>query len=192
MTGNRALSLAAAVLVTGAAARGQPGGAPVSAGELVRIAIERRRDFLALRQRVAQAQALLRQAGVRLAPTLEVEGGTGRVLGTAGEEEYSAFGVAVLNGIVLLSHIERRRQDGIALVEAVEEGAMARLRPVLMTALVESLGFMPMALSTGAGAEVQRPPATVVIGGLITSTALTLLVLPAVYRWAMERRLQRM
>lgn len=110
---------------------------------------------------------------------------------SAGVGFIALFGVAVLNGIVLLSHIERRRQDGIALVAAVEEGAMARLRPVLMTALVASLGFMPMALSTGAGAEVQRPLATVVIGGLITSTALTLLVLPAVYRWAMERRLQR-
>lgn len=90
MRGNCALSLAAAVFVTGAAARGQPGGARVSAGELVRIAIERNRDFLALRQRVAEAQALLRQAGVRPAPTLELEGSTGRPLGTVGEEEYSA------------------------------------------------------------------------------------------------------
>lgn len=90
MTGNRPLSLAAAVFVTAAGALGQPGGAPVSAGELVRIAIERNREFLALRQRVTEAEALLRQAGVRPAPTLELEGGTGRPLGTVGEEEYSA------------------------------------------------------------------------------------------------------
>ena len=70
--------------------------------------------------------------------------------------------------------------------EAIVEGANTRLRPVLMTALVASLGFVPMALSTGAGAEVQRPLATVVIGGLVTSTALTLLVLPTVYRWMLR------
>jgi len=72
--------------------------------------------------------------------------------------------------------------------EAVREGASTRLRPVLMTALVASLSFVPMALSTGAGAEVQRPLATVVIGGLVTSTALTLLVLPTVYRWMLRDR----
>jgi cobalt-zinc-cadmium resistance protein CzcA len=93
------------------------------------------------------------------------------------------FGVAVLNGVVLVSAIETRRQGGIDLVAAVREGALARMRPVLITALVASLGFLPMALSNGAGAEVQRPLATVVIGGLITSTLLTLLVLPAVYGW---------
>ena len=107
---------------------------------------------------------------------------------SAGVGFIALFGVAVLNGIVLLSYIERKRQEGLSLAEAVEEGAIARLRPVLMTALVASLGFIPMALSTGAGAEVQRPLATVVIGGLITSTLLTLLVLPAVYRWSVERR----
>jgi len=93
------------------------------------------------------------------------------------------FGVAVLNGVVLVSSIEARRRAGAALATAVREGALARMRPVLITALVASLGFLPMALSAGAGAEVQRPLATVVIGGLISSTLLTLLVLPAVYGW---------
>jgi heavy metal efflux system protein len=82
--------------------------------------------------------------------------------------------------------ISQLREQGLSVDEAVREGANTRLRPVLMTALVASLGFVPMALSTGAGAEVQRPLATVVIGGLITSTALTLLVLPTVYRWMMS------
>ena len=77
--------------------------------------------------------------------------------------------------------LERLRQDGKSILEAVEEGALTRLRPVLMTALVASLGFVPMAIATGAGAEVQRPLATVVIGGIISSTILTLLVLPALY-----------
>ncbi|MBS1856077.1 MAG: efflux RND transporter permease subunit [Acidobacteria bacterium] len=93
------------------------------------------------------------------------------------------FGVAVLNGIVMVSYINRLRQSGKTCMEAVVEGAGARLRPVLMTALVASLGFIPMALATSAGAEVQRPLATVVIGGLVTSTLLTLLVLPVVYPW---------
>lgn len=91
-------------------------------------------------------------------------------------------GVAVLNGLVMLSFIEELRGQGRALETAIREGALTRLRPVLMTALVASLGFVPMALATGTGAEVQRPLATVVIGGLVTSTALTLLVLPALYR----------
>jgi cobalt-zinc-cadmium resistance protein CzcA len=90
-------------------------------------------------------------------------------------------GVAVLNGLVIITFIERLRSEGHALVDAVREGALARLRPVLMTALVASLGFVPMAIATGAGAEVQRPLATVVIGGIISSTILTLLVLPALY-----------
>jgi cobalt-zinc-cadmium resistance protein CzcA len=93
------------------------------------------------------------------------------------------FGVAVLNGIVLVSYITRLRQDGMAVMDAVVEGAATRLRPVLMTALVASLGFLPMALSTSTGAEVQRPLATVVIGGLLTSTLLTLFLLPALYLW---------
>lgn len=90
-------------------------------------------------------------------------------------------GVAVLNGLVIITFIERLRSEGKNIIEAVEEGSLTRLRPVLMTALVASLGFVPMAIATGAGAEVQRPLATVVIGGIISSTLLTLLVLPALY-----------
>ncbi|MCL4396118.1 MAG: CusA/CzcA family heavy metal efflux RND transporter [Chloroflexi bacterium] len=93
------------------------------------------------------------------------------------------FGVAVLNGVVLVSYINQMRQQGMAPHEAAAHGAEIRLRPVLMTALVASLGFIPMAISHGAGAEVQRPLATVVIGGLVTSTLLTLLVLPTIYPW---------
>ena len=91
-------------------------------------------------------------------------------------------GVAVLNGVVMLSFIKDLRERGMALDEAIREGALTRLRPVLMTALVASLGFVPMALNVGAGSEVQRPLATVVIGGIISSTILTLIVLPALYR----------
>lgn len=91
-------------------------------------------------------------------------------------------GVAVLNGIVLVSFISRLRTGGAALEPAIVEGALTRLRPVLMTALVASLGFVPMALNVGTGAEVQRPLATVVIGGIISSTLLTLIILPALYR----------
>lgn len=93
------------------------------------------------------------------------------------------FGIAVLNGIVLVSIINKLRAEGMATPEAAVEGAVTRLRPVLMTALVASLGFVPMALSTGAGAEIQRPLATVVIGGLATATFLTLYVLPTLYAW---------
>lgn len=92
------------------------------------------------------------------------------------------FGIAVLNGVVLVSHIRRLEADGLPTEQAVMQGAMDRFRPVLMTALVASLGFLPMALAATMGAEVQRPLATVVIGGLITSTLLTLLVMPALYR----------
>ena len=91
-------------------------------------------------------------------------------------------GVAVLNGLVMLTFINRLRADGASVDEAVFNGALARLRPVLMTALVASLGFLPMALATGTGAEVQRPLATVVVGGILSSTLLTLLVLPVLYR----------
>jgi len=97
----------------------------------------------------------------------------------------------VLNGIVLLTYIRELRQEGRSVAQAAEEGAETRLRPVLMTALVASLGFIPMAISHGAGAEVQRPLATVVIGGLVTSTLLTLLVLPTLYKWIEERRERR-
>jgi cobalt-zinc-cadmium resistance protein CzcA len=96
-------------------------------------------------------------------------------------------GVAVLNGLVLISAIRKRLEDGAAPNEAVIEGAMERVRPVLMTALVASLGFVPMAIATGTGAEVQRPLATVVIGGILSSTMLTLLVLPVLYRLAHRR-----
>jgi cobalt-zinc-cadmium resistance protein CzcA len=91
------------------------------------------------------------------------------------------FGVAVLNGVVMISYFIELRSQGESVEEAVLDGAELRLRPVLMTALVAGLGFIPMALSSGAGAEVQRPLATVVIGGLVTSTLLTLFVLPALY-----------
>ena len=97
------------------------------------------------------------------------------------------FGVAVLNGVVLVAYINQLRESGRPLDEAVRTGAEVRLRPVLMTALVASFGFLPMALSTSQGAEVQRPLATVVIGGLGTSTILTLVVLPMLYEWLEER-----
>ncbi len=99
-------------------------------------------------------------------------------------------GVAVLNGLVMLSFIRSLREEGKSLDDAIFEGALTRLRPVLMTALVASLGFVPMAIATGTGAEVQRPLATVVIGGILSSTVLTLLVLPVLYRlahWRDER-----
>ena len=101
------------------------------------------------------------------------------------------FGVAVLNGLVLLTTVQREHTEGVEAHEAALDGARARLRPVLMTALVASIGFIPVAVSHGTGAEVQRPLATVVIGGLVTSTLLTLLVLPTLYAWAVgaiERR----
>lgn len=107
---------------------------------------------------------------------------------SAGVGFIALFGIAVLNGIVLLTYIRELRHQGLPIEEAVEQGAQTRLRPVLMTALVASLGFIPMAVSHGAGAEVQRPLATVVIGGLVTSTLLTLLVLPALYKWIEQRR----
>ena len=91
-------------------------------------------------------------------------------------------GVAVLNGLVMVSYINELRAEGVRLQEAIIQGSLTRLRPVLMTALVASLGFVPMALATGTGAEVQKPLATVVIGGLVSSTLLTLVVLPALYR----------
>lgn len=90
--------------------------------------------------------------------------------------------MAVLNGLVMISFIRNLRDEGMPLDAAVHDGALTRLRPVLMTALVASLGFLPMAFATGTGAEVQRPLATVVIGGILSSTALTLLVLPVLYR----------
>lgn len=106
---------------------------------------------------------------------------------TAGVGFIALFGVAVLNGLVLVGYIQQRRDEGAPSATAAYEGAKIRLRPVLTTALVASLGFIPMAIASGAGAEVQKPLATVVIGGLITSTALTLLVLPTLYAWMFGR-----
>jgi cobalt-zinc-cadmium resistance protein CzcA len=107
---------------------------------------------------------------------------------SAGVGFIALFGVAVLNGLVLVSYIEQRRLAGDDVATAAYQGARVRLRPVLMTALVASLGFIPMAVATGAGAEVQKPLATVVIGGLVTSTLLTLLVLPTIYAWLVKNR----
>ncbi|OZB12459.1 MAG: hypothetical protein B7X53_18060 [Hyphomonas sp. 34-62-18] len=101
---------------------------------------------------------------------------------SAGVGFIALSGIAVLNGVVMLSFIRQRREAGETLDAAIFDGALQRLRPVLMTALVASLGFVPMALNVGLGSEVQRPLATVVIGGIISATLLTLLVLPALYR----------
>ncbi|WP_346400506.1 CusA/CzcA family heavy metal efflux RND transporter [Pseudomonas syringae] len=106
---------------------------------------------------------------------------------SAGVGFIALSGVAVLNGLVMIAFIRSLREQGHSLHDAINEGALTRLRPVLMTALVASLGFIPMALATGTGAEVQRPLATVVIGGILSSTALTLLVLPALYQWVHRR-----
>ncbi|WP_338363505.1 CusA/CzcA family heavy metal efflux RND transporter [uncultured Pseudoalteromonas sp.] len=101
---------------------------------------------------------------------------------SAGVGFIALSGVAVLNGVVMLSFIKQLRADGLGLIDAIQTGALSRLRPVLMTALVASLGFIPMALNTGTGAELQRPLATVVVGGIISSTLLTLVILPALYK----------
>ena len=101
---------------------------------------------------------------------------------SAGVGFIALSGVAVLNGVVMISFIKNLREEGAGLDEAIFRGSVTRLRPVLMTALVAALGFVPMALATGPGAEVQRPLATVVIGGIISSTLLTLVVLPVIYR----------
>ena len=106
---------------------------------------------------------------------------------SAGVGFIALSGVAVLNGLVMIAYIRSLREGGLSLDKAIEEGALTRLRPVLMTALVASLGFVPMAIATGTGAEVQRPLATVVIGGILSSTALTLLVLPILYRLVHRR-----
>jgi cobalt-zinc-cadmium resistance protein CzcA len=106
---------------------------------------------------------------------------------SAGVGFIALSGVAVLNGVVMLTFIKQLMEEGSALEDAIRDGAQARLRPVLMTALVASLGFVPMALNVGLGSEVQRPLATVVIGGIISSTILTLIVLPALYRMVRGR-----
>jgi cobalt-zinc-cadmium resistance protein CzcA len=110
---------------------------------------------------------------------------------SAGVGFIALSGVAVLNGLVMISFIRMLREQGLSLDAAISEGAMTRLRPVLMTALVASLGFLPMALNVGTGAEVQRPLATVVIGGIVSSTLLTLFVLPALYRIVHVRLVRR-
>ena len=102
---------------------------------------------------------------------------------SAGVGFIALSGIAVLNGVVLVSYIQQKRKTGLSPEEAARHSARVRLRAVLMTVVTDALGFLPMALSTSAGAEVQRPLATVVIGGLVTSTFLTLFVLPTVYRW---------
>src|SRR6266571_9196 len=96
-------------------------------------------------------------------------------------------GVAVLDGLVMLTYFNQLREEGKTVHEAVVEGSLTRLRPILMTALVASFGFVPMAIATGAGAEVQRPLAIVVIGGLLSSTFIKLVLLPVLYEWV-ERR----
>ncbi len=94
----------------------------------------------------------------------------------------------MLNGLVMISYFNQLREQGKSVRDSVVEGSLTRLRPILMTALVASLGFVPMAVATGAGAEVQRPLATVVIGGVLSSTFLTLFVLPVLYEWFEKKR----
>jgi cobalt-zinc-cadmium resistance protein CzcA len=106
---------------------------------------------------------------------------------SAGVGFIALSGIAVLNGLVMLSFIKQQFKETGELITSIVEGAITRLRPVLMTALVASLGFVPMALNVGTGAEVQRPLATVVIGGIISSTLLTLVVLPVLYRLVHSR-----
>jgi cobalt-zinc-cadmium resistance protein CzcA len=107
---------------------------------------------------------------------------------SAGIGFIALFGVAVLNGLVLVSFSRRREREGVPAAEAIREATELRLRPVLLTALVAALGFVPMAVSTAPGSEVQRPLATVVIGGLVTATALTLFLFPAIYALASRGR----
>jgi len=131
-------------------------------------------------------QALVVYSGIPLAVTGGVLALLARELPfsiSAGVGFIALSGVAVLNGMVLISYFNQLRTQGRSVPEAVREGALTRLRPVLMTALVASLGFVPMALATGPGAEVQRPLATVVIGGILSSTFLTLVLLPVLYEW---------
>jgi cobalt-zinc-cadmium resistance protein CzcA len=97
-------------------------------------------------------------------------------------------GVAVLNGLVMIAYFNQLREEGKSVRDSVIEGSLTRLRPVVVTAFVASLGFVPMALATGAGAEVQRPLATVVIGGVLSSTFLTLVLLPVLYAWAEKKK----
>jgi cobalt-zinc-cadmium resistance protein CzcA len=131
------------------------------------------------------SQALIVFAGIPLAVTGGVFALAVRAMPfsiTAAIGFIALSGIAMLNGLVMVDHINHLRGEGMARDDAVREGAMDRLRPVISTALVASIGFLPMAIATGAGAEVQRPLATVVIGGILSSTLLTLLLLPALYR----------
>ena len=99
------------------------------------------------------------------------------------------FGVAVLNGVVMVESINQRIADGLSVEDAVFNGATSRLRPVLMTAITSALGLIPMLMSTGVGAEIQKPLATVIVGGLLTATFLTLFVLPTLYSWFSKGKL---
>ncbi|HEY9248733.1 MAG TPA: CusA/CzcA family heavy metal efflux RND transporter, partial [Rariglobus sp.] len=137
-------------------------------------------------------QALIVYTGIPLAVTGGIFALWARDLPfsiSAGVGFIALSGVAVLNGVMMISFINQLREEGKTVRDAVIEGALTRLRPVLMTALVASLGFVPMALASGAGAEVQRPLATVVIGGIVTATFLTLLLLPTLYAWVEKDRI---
>ena len=101
------------------------------------------------------------------------------------------FGQAVLNGVVIVTHYNELRAEGLSVVDAVQQGSLTRLRTVLMTALLAMLGLLPMALSHAIGAETQRPLAVVVIGGLVSATVLTLLVLPTLYVWSARQRVKK-
>jgi len=117
---------------------------------------------------------------------------TGTYLSVPGSIGFIAlFGVAVLNGVVMVNAINQHVGSVAPVGDAIDAGAMSRLRPVLMTASITALGLMPLLLATGVGSEVQRPLATVVIGGLISSTLLTLVVLPAAYEWFSKERMNR-
>jgi cobalt-zinc-cadmium resistance protein CzcA len=136
-------------------------------------------------------QALIIYSGIPLAVTGGVFALVLRGLPfsiSAGVGFIALSGVAVLNGVVLITYFNQLREGGADVLRAVREGALTRLRPVLMTALVASLGFVPMAIATGSGAEVQRPLATVVIGGILSSTFLTLVLLPVLYEWTERKR----
>ena len=109
---------------------------------------------------------------------------------SAGVGFIALTGVATMNGLVLVSHVEKLRRQGLDLAAALHRGAAEKMRAMILAPLVAGLGFLPMALATSAGAEVQRPLATVVIGGLVTSTLLTLFVLPAIYSWFAEKRIE--
>ena len=116
---------------------------------------------------------------------------TGQYLSVPGSIGFIAlFGIAVLNGVVMVNAINQKHEGGLAMKKAVFEGALSRLRPVLMTAFTSALGLIPMLLATGIGSEVQKPLATVVIGGLVSSTILTLFVLPALYEFFSKQKYQ--